>query len=376
MTAQPRQGVLLQQRSYLPVIKRLIVGLVLTCAGIESAYAVGTSAGREINNIAQADFDIAGVAQVPVSSAPAIIYVDELLDVTVVNDDGGPIGVSSPDSGVVMQFTVTNTGNGTEDFSLIPDDGVGGDDFDPVLNQMYIEDNGTAGLQTGAGGDSAYIVGVDTLSLTADQVQVVYVESDVLAGSAQNDIGLLQLRAISTTVIAQSGTNDPAAAGFPAVGTPYVGAGDLDDTGLANVTAVVGTSHDLLNLVLRGEGSLQVNSSVVTITKTTINVVDPFGTATLVPGSILTYRIEVTVNGTGTAENLVVTDAIPADLEYQPGTIVVVGLPPGQESDDDFAPIGTDDTGFVNGTTTVQVSFGDVVGGSPAAFIEFQAAIR
>lgn len=376
MTAQSRQGVLLQSKSHLPMIKRLVVGLALTFAGIESAYAVGTSAGREINNTAQADFNISGVAQTPIVSLPAIIFVDELLDSTVVNDDGGPIGVASPESGVVMQFTVTNTGNGTEFFRLIADDSVAGDDFNPVLNQIYLESNAIPGLQTGAGGDSAYILGVDDPQLNADQTQIVYVESNVLAGSAQNDIGLIQLRAVARTVFTQSGTDDPAAGGFPAVGTPYIGAGDLDDTGLANVTAVVGTSYDLLNLVLRGEGSLQVNSSVVTITKTNTNVVDPFGTATLVPGSILTYRIEVTVNGLGTAEALVVTDIVPADLEYQPGTLVVVGLPAGEEQDDDFAPIGTDNTGFASGTSTITVNLGDVVGGSPTAFIEYQAAIR
>jgi uncharacterized repeat protein (TIGR01451 family) len=105
-------------------------------------------------------------------------------------------------------------------------------------------------------------------------------------------------------------------------------------------------------------------------------VVDPFGGATLVPGSVITYTLEVEVTGAGSAESLVVTDIIPAELEYQAGTLVVSALPAGEEADDDFAPAGVDNTGFNAGTTTVTVSLGDVAGGTPVITITFDAAIR
>ena len=357
-------------------LQKVAAIVVLLLAMADTAYGVGTSAGREITNTAQATFEIAGIAQTPVDSAPAVVFVDELLDATVVFDNGGPVGVSSPETGAILQFTLTNSGNGTESFRLIADDSVPASDFDPQINQIYLESNGTLGLQTGAGGDDTYVIGADDPTLDADDTQVVYIEADIPGGEAQNAQGIVQLRAISNTVFALAGTDDPAAPAFPAVGTPYAGAGDLDENGGGNVTAVVGTSYDLLNLVLRGEGIFQVSAAVVTIVKTNTARLDPFGGNTLVPGTVLTYEIEVTVNGGGTAESLLVTDLIPADLEYQAGTLQVSVLPAGEEADDDFAPIGVDNTGFEGGTNTLRVNLGDVVGGGGTITIEFDAAIR
>jgi uncharacterized repeat protein (TIGR01451 family) len=139
---------------------------------------------------------------------------------------------------------------------------------------------------------------------------------------------------------------------------------------------VVGATFDPTNLLIQAQGSYVVSAAIVTITKTATNVVDPFGGATLVPGSVITYALEVEVSGSGSADSLVVTDIIPAELEYQVGTIAVSSLPAGEEVDDDFAPAGTDNTGFDAGSQTVTVSLGDVAGGTPVITITFDAAIR
>lgn len=340
-----------------------------------NAFALGTSAGREINNTAEASFSIGGVPQTPVLSTTAQVYVDELLDVTVVSDDGGPVGSSSPETGVVLQFTVTNTGNGTETFQLVADPGIAGDQFDPTINQVYLESNGVPGLQTGPGGDDAYVPGGNDPTLAADTAVVVYVEADIPAGQNQNDEADVQLRAVSTTVIAGAGTDDPADANWPAVGDSYAGAGDLDEVGGGNVTAVVGTSHDLGNLLLRAEGTYQVIAAVVSLAKTVAAVLDPFGGTTLVPGSILTYQIVVTVTGAGTAQALVVDDELPADVDFVPASITVSALPAGEEPDDDFAPAGTDNTGYDAGNRTVITSLGDLAGGTTVT-VTFQAVIQ
>lgn len=350
----------------------LAVLAVLTTA---NAFALGTSAGREINNTAEASFSIGGVAQTPVLSTTAQVYVDELLDVTVVSDDGGPVGTSSPETGAVLQFTVTNTGNGSETFRLIADTAIAGDQFDPAVNQIYLESNGIPGLQTGPGGDDAYIAGSNDPTLAADSSVVVYVESDIPAGLAQNDEGDAQLRAVSATVIAGAGTDDPADGNWPAVGDAYVGAGDLDEVGGGNVTAVVGTSHDLASLLLRAEGTYQVIAAVVSLAKTVAAVLDPFGGTSLVPGSVLTYQIDVTVSGAGAAEALVVDDELPADVDFVPASITVSALPAGEEADDDFAPVGTDNTGYDAGNRTVIASLGDLAGGTTVT-VTFQAVIQ
>ena len=62
--------------------------------GASQAHALGTDAGRQIQNTAQASFDIGGVPQIPVSSTLQT-QVDELIDVTVVDDIGVPVAVTS-----------------------------------------------------------------------------------------------------------------------------------------------------------------------------------------------------------------------------------------------------------------------------------------
>ena len=339
------------------------------------AQAVGTTAGREIDNVAQANFDIGGVPQTAVSSNTVVVFVDELIDVTLVSDDGGPIGVATPDTDRILQFTVTNVGNGTETFRIVGDAAVAGDQFDPAINQLYLESNALVGLQTGAGGDTVYIAGSNDPTLLADEALIAYVQSNIPAALVQNDQGFVELRAVSLTIVVQAGTDDPTNPAWPAVGDQYPGAGDLDESGGGNVTAVVGTTHDTSALVLRAQGIYQVSDAVVTVTKSVVTVTDPFGGSTVVPGAVIAYQILVAVAGSGTAESLVITDIVDASLAYEAGTLSASALPPGEDADDDFAPAGVDNTGFDSPSTTLTVTLGDVVGGS-AVTIDFQAAIR
>ncbi len=327
------------------------------------AHAIGTDAGITIENTAVVNFDIGGAAQTPVTDISQTL-VDELIDVVVVDDSGGPVAVSSPESGAVLQFTVTNNGNGSEVFRLIADDTVIEGGFDPVLFQLYIESNGVPGLQVG--GDTAYVSGTSDPTLAEDEVLTLYVASDIPTGLNQGDNGDIEVRAISETIRTQAGTDDPDDAAWPVPGVSYAGLG----TGGGN--AVVGASNDVTNLLIRTTGRYQVSDAVVSVTKAALTVVDPFGGTTLVPGTVITYELTVTVTGSGTADALIITDTIPAELEYQAGTLQIDGV----GEDDDFAPAGTDNSGFNSGTTTVTVDRGTVTGGSPPIVVTFDAQIR
>ena len=345
--------------------QRLLRGGLLLMAGFSASlgYAIGTDAGAQVENTASASFAISGAVQPPVTSNTTQTVVDELIDVVVVSNDGGVVGVASPETGAVLQFTVTNNGNGSEVFRILPDDGVAEGGFDPVINQLYIESNGVPGLQPGA--DTSYVPGISDPELAEDEVITIYVEANIPAALAQGDNGDVELRAISETIRTQAGTDDPDDVAWPTPGTSYAGLG----TNGGDV--VVGNSHDIANLLVRTTGRYQINSAVVTLTKTVDSVLDPFGGTTVVPGSVITYRLELSVSGVGTAENLVVSDPIPAQLDYQIGTLQVDGL----AEDDDFAPLGTDNSGFDSGTGSVVVDRGSVAGGSPTVVITFDAAV-
>ena len=140
---------------------RYVIAAICSLVSLQ-VTALGTDAGIDIQNTATVNFAINGTAQTPVDSNTVITTVDELIDVVVVDDIGGPVGVSSPDSGAILQFTVTNNGNGSETFRIIADPNITEGGFDPSLNQLYLESNGVPGLQIG--GDTAYVSG------TADPV--------------------------------------------------------------------------------------------------------------------------------------------------------------------------------------------------------------
>ncbi len=332
--------------------------------GANVAHAVGTDAGVNILNTATADFEINGTPQTPVSSNTVQTTVDELLDVVVVDDNGGPVAVSVGETGTVLQFTITNNGNGSEVFRIVADDAVNEGGFDPQLNQLYLESNALPGLQVG--GDTPYVSGSGDPTLAEDESIVLYVQSDIPGGLAQGANGDVEVRAVAQTIFTAIGTDDPDDPAWPAPGTSYAGAGD------GGGNAVVGTAHDVNNLLMRTAGRYQVSDAVVGIVKTATAVLDPFGGTTLVPGTIISYQLEVTVSGSGTAQGLVVRDVIPPELAYQPNTLQVDGA----AEDDDFAPSGTDNSGFDAPNTTLVLDQGDVTGGSPTIVISFDAAIR
>jgi uncharacterized repeat protein (TIGR01451 family) len=363
-----------QLRAQNSATRRISLAVAGICCLVASAgtHAAGTTAGREVNNTATVSYEIAGEAQTPVTSNTAQLFVDELLDVNVISDDVGPVGVTSPAVGAVLQFSVTNTGNGTESFRLVADDAVAGDSFDPNLTDIYIETNTTPGLQIGAGGDTPYTTAGDPL-LVAEATVVVYLTSGIDSGLGAGLEGAVALRAVPATLIAQIGSDQPV--DFPPVGTSYPGAGDPAEVGGGNVTAVVGTSFTQGNLLLLAEGRYVVSAAVVALSKNAVAVLDPFGGATLVPGSVITYEIVAEVLGSGPAEAVAVTDSLPTELLYVPASLTVSFLPVGENADDDFAPSGVDNTGFDPNSQAVTVNLADLAGGTSIT-ITYQASIR
>ena len=115
-------------------MKRLLAMIaVLGAVGFTPhALAVGTAASTQISNTANASYTVDGNAATTPSN-DVVFLVDEILDVDV-QDDGVTTLAQAGDTNVVTQFTVTNTGNGVEDYVLTVDLNANGqaDDFDPT----------------------------------------------------------------------------------------------------------------------------------------------------------------------------------------------------------------------------------------------------
>jgi uncharacterized repeat protein (TIGR01451 family) len=330
--------------------------LILTLLGVPlgGAQAVGTPAGTDISNTATASYTIGGTP-VTQTSNTEVITVLELIDVVVTSQDAGAVSVSSPEVGAVLTFLVTNIGNGTEDFALSAQNSVA-DDFDPSSISIYLDTDGTPGLDTAT--DTLYSAPSDVrldANLVGGDRLTVFLVSDIPGSLTDGDFSDVDLVAVSD--------NHPG--GSPSPGTVLPGVGD------GGVDAVLGTSSGDGS----GTGQYLVANATVSVVKSVASVSDPFGGSQPVPGATITYEIAISLVGGATATAVTITDPIPLNTTYVPASMTL----------DDGAgggPVGLSDTldgdagELVAGSPpVVTVRLGDLPPASPDQTITFSVTI-
>lgn len=286
------------------------------------AFAAGTTAGTTISNQAQVDYAVGGNAQTFILSDPTgnsvpgagqgtatTFVVDNRVDFTLV--ESGLIGhtvVTPGQTDGFVQFTLTNTGNSTQDFRLVVTNllaafgpvGTGGltdTEVDMSALTVYVDNNGN-GLETGV--DEAFVD-----ELAEDGSVDIYVVGTADLTLVNGDIANVNLQAIVA---------DAGAAGLGA--DTQDDAGNADTAGIDVVFAEGGALGDG---ILDAQDGFQVSSAALTITKTANLISDPFnGTGAdrkAIPGAVVEYVITVS-NATGgsDAENIVITDTLSLDL--------------------------------------------------------------
>lgn len=310
------------------------------------ARAIGVQAGTQIQNQATATYDVGGTPFVATSGSN-IVTVDEIVDVQVTLQSP-PVPVASPDTNQVLSFLVTNTGNGTESFEIVVNNGVGGDQFDPIFASIWLDDGDGLFNPTL---DTPYVLNSNDPVLDANDPAndsaLLFVVNDIPGSRIDGDVGLSRLTVTSVALGAQT-------PGFTSNGT-----------GDAGTDAVAGTSGGQAQV----DGSYVVAAVSVSLTKTaTVVPHATFGTQP-VPGAIVRYEITVTVTGAGTAQNLVITDPIPVGTIYENASMELnaVGLSDAVDLDE-----GDFDSTLANG---IAVDLGDVPGGSPDNVIHFNVMI-
>jgi uncharacterized repeat protein (TIGR01451 family) len=326
-------------------MKRLLflaVAITIIFSG-GNVFAQGTPAGTSIVNTAYANYSLGGSPAATISDSDTIT-VSEVIRMTVTWEDGGNVQVTSPATGEVLQFQLTNTGNGSETFALATLDTVGGGDFDPSAGAVWMESGLQAGLQTtGVNADIQHNSGVNDPPLAADENLIVYVVSDIPGSLVDTNTGNVQITMTSAT---------------PGASTASLG----DVLGTGEIVGVTNASYSFT-------GTYIVSSVTVTLSKVLTGTVDPFGGSAYVPGAILSYRITVNVAGTGTAEALVITDLLPGDTTYVSNSIQVDTVPHTDALDGDASDFGN------TTANTVTVDFGDTP--APDSYdIDFKVTIN
>lgn len=323
---------------------RALVPWLLGWAG--AAHGAGTLAGTSIHNTAVVTYTQAG-ATATVSAAATPVLVARVLSLAANWQDSTPAPVASPDALRPLTFLVTNTGNAADTVRLTRDNLLGGDQFDPAdasQGAIWIESGAQAGFQSsGPNADVVYVAGSNDLLLPVDGSRTVYLASTIPAGQATGAAGRAAVVATSTLALANQtpGAQVAVASGVPVIVGPR----------RAQASAA---------------GTYLVSNVAVGIAKSVTSVADPAGGTRVMPGSVITYRLLVTVAGSGTANAIAVSDPLPPALGYVPGSITVDGAARTDTAD-------ADDSSFSAGT--VQTHF-PALNAPATRVIEFKATVR
>ncbi|MBU6207459.1 MAG: DUF11 domain-containing protein [Alphaproteobacteria bacterium] len=301
-------------------------GLALTSVPV---HAAGTLAGTTINNTATATYTDSTGKSVTVPSNTVAIVVDEILNNKVVAADPGYVTTSAGATNAVMSFTVTNTGNGKEAIKLTPNGNVGGGQFNPSPTSIVLDTNNNGVYDPGV--DTVYIAGSNDPVLAPDSSIRVFVLSSIPGSAVNGNLGIMDLTGA-----------DVVGSGKP--GTVFAGKGN------GGVDAVVGAS----GATSTGGNDYIIQQATVAFVKSA-TILDPFGGNTPVPGAVITYALAATVNGTGSLSGLTVTDVVPPNTSYQPGSMTLQGVALTDAADTD--------PGTYSPSTGISVALGTVPAG-------------
>lgn len=326
-------------------LSRPVMAIALAMAGLAAggaAHAAGTAAGTAITNLATLNYSVGGAAQTAIGSSEAgnttgagtatSFVVDNKINLLVATTDTtfvsvvpGLTGVAgaNPNSALqVTTFTVTNTGNSVQDFSLATASLASGttlfvgpnntDNFDGTACVARVESGGTLGYDAT---DTA--VFIDELS--ADGFRTVYVICAIPVARVNNDVAVVSLTATALV----GGTAGQGAA--------------LTETTTANTAGVdivfadgAGTDDAIRNANYSARSAFRVVTATLTVTKAVAAVCDPFNGSTLpknIPGTFVRYTITIANTGAASATLSTVGDTLTNLVTFDPNLIIGAGAP-------------------------------------------------
>lgn len=297
------------------------------CFMAAPALAAGVDAGTVIENRAQATYDTPQGSQTTQSNT-VTLRVDEVLDLALASLDPGPI--NSATTNFVLSFTLTNTGNGSESFILLAEPAVAGNDFDLILDGIAIDTNANRIYDDGV--DLLLSAPQVTPEIVTDGASIVFVLASVPTGIADGARSTFELQASATTGSGTAGT---------VIGSAGAGGGDV-------VVGANGARAFSRSEVVVGLQSVSLVKSAT--------ILDPFGGSNAVPGATISYAIEVSVTGSGSVDNLTVTDPIPTGTTYVPGSLSLNSTPLSDASGDDAGEANPSVVSVALGATTAGTS--------------------
>jgi uncharacterized repeat protein (TIGR01451 family) len=291
------------------ILKRLkavagIAALLSLLAGVQVAHATGTTAGTTVSNTATVNYNVNGVAQAPITSAPTNFVVDNRIDLTVTEVSADATTVVPGQTNAVLTYLVSNTGNAPQGFELSANNEVGTSlftrtdnaDFTPL--NVFVDGNGNGNYDLGT--DTA--TNIDTLG--NDTSVRVFVVANVPAGATNAQVVNVRLQARAALPGTSGGTLAAETTGADTAVIDIV-FGDAGRDGLQ--TAV---------------DQYFVQSAALNISKTSTVISDPFNLAVnpkAIPGATVEYVVTIANTGAAAAGGISVSDTLNANLAFVQG---------------------------------------------------------
>lgn len=278
----------------------------------QQALAIGTDAGTPIDNTAVIDYSVNGASQTPLNASAPQFVVDRVVNFTLGTPDGALTQTAPGETGAIVLYTLTNTGNSPLDFRLVADNLAAGDEDDmvPTSFVVFVDTNGNGVLDAG---ENEF---VDALAEGDDVTITVIADAPAIVNNG--DRALVELTAIAADPYDGVSIVNPAADG--SLG------GDLVN-GAVDATGVIETVFDEDGPGVGGDGrqvfdadGYQFDFTALTIGKGSTIISDPVnGTSSpfAIPGAIVEYTVSISNPGSSSTTSLTITDDIQADLNFQ-----------------------------------------------------------
>jgi uncharacterized repeat protein (TIGR01451 family) len=313
-----------------------------------------TDAGVTISNTATIGYSVSGVSQTRTSDT-ADFVVDHKVRPVVTWDDTANVPVVAGSADQYLTFVVLNDGNtATGDTAAFNLSTLTSGAFNMGTMTYYEETNSTAGLQTGAGGDTL----VTAVSLARDTDTTVYVVGTTPAGVSAGDTSTYHL--IATSPLTEATTN--------ALNGP---ADDVfaDDAGSAAGDIAYDGRHS-------DDGVFEAVVVDLSSTKTSSVISDGINTAApyfAIPGAVVQYEMVITNNGVLQAAGVTVSDIMPDEVDYRADSvrIEIGGVETGYSDSDPEVTY----TSGAPGTEALSVAVGDIDPGNSVT-VRFNVEIQ
>lgn len=315
------------------------IALLILASALSSATVYADcGAATVINNKASVNYKIGGVPSAMESNTDSLT-VHQIVGVDMTTGISNAV-VTCGETGHIHAFEVLNGGNGPDSFKL------SAAVVNGTLSAIYLDSNGSGAYE--AGTDAIYNAGSNDPVLAAGASMSVFVMCDIAAEVPDGAAVEVEL-----SVKSIRGQEQPA-------GTLLPGAGIAGADGI-NTDVVVGPSGSVKRAMVRF-----VVADISVLMVKTAQIFDQYGRNDPVAGATVRYTITATATGSGTASNLAITDAVPANTSYLAGTLKLNGASLTDDADGDAGETGA-------GTVTVRLP--DMTGSSPAQTIEFDVKI-